>query len=327
MTSRCAAPLFVALLVLLATPTLAADLPPHTVLRLSYEGGGIKGCPDEQMFRDVIRAHTSYDPFSPDAEMRLVVTVLRAGRRYRGRAELRDATGAVLWPRELPPFADCYTVVEGLGFAVSIKLDPVGRTEPKPAAALEEPKPAKPRHFRTDEREPMLATQTGRPWISTGAAMVLGLGMAPRPAAGIAIDVGLRPPNWPEALWVALEARIFPPAEGEADRGPTTVRISQVTVAAVPCGHWRFLFGCGVAEIGNLSGTSDAAHPQTAKLFHLALGMRVGAEWPAVDHLAVRVSGDAILAPIRQELRIEGYPQWVTPVFTGALQAGLVASF
>lgn len=332
MSGRCAAPLLVAFIVLLATPTFAEDLPSRTALRLTYEGGGLKGCPDEQVFRDVMRAHMSYDPFSPSAETRLVVTIVRAGQAYLGRAELRDKAGAVLWPRALPPFTDCYSVVEGLGFAVSVKLDPVGDGGPKPPPSLQESKPPEPNPPRTDEPEPMSVTPAVRPWINVGAALVLGLGLgaAPRPAVGVAVDVGLRLPSWPDALWISLEARAFPPAEGQADVGPTRFRTWQATGAVVPCGHWSVLFGCGVAEMGALwgtTGTSDTAHPQTARLFHFALGARAGAEWQALPHLALRLSGDALLSPVRQRLEVEGELQWVTPLLSAAFEAGVVASF
>lgn len=327
MAGRCAAPLLVSFLFLLSAPAFAADLPPHTALRLTYDAGGLQGCPSEQVFRDVMRAHMRYDPFSPSAETRLVVTIVRSGQAYRGRADLRDKTGAVLWPRALPPFTDCYSLIEGLGLAVSVKLDPVGADGPKSPPSPEASKPSEPKPPRTSESEIISAAPTVRSWINVGAAVVLGLGVAPRPAAGIAIDVGVRPPTWPDAVWVALEARVFPPAEGKAEAGPTRVRTWQMTGAAVPCGHWRALLGCGVVEMGTLSSSGDTMHPQTTMLLHFSLGMRAGAEWQVMDHLALRVSGDALLSPVRQTLRIEGYPQWVTPVFTGAVQAGVVAFF
>ncbi len=330
MLGHCAAPLLVAILVLLSPPTFAADLPPHTALRLTYEVGGLKGCPGEQVFRDVMLARMSYDPFSSDAEARLVVTIVRAGQSYRGRAELRDKAGAVLWPRALSPLNDCYSVVEGLGFAVSVKLDPVGSEVPKPPTSLQESSPPQPSLPRTDEPKPLLATPVVRPWINVGADLVLGLSVAPRPAAGVAAFVGLRLPSWPDSLWISLEARAFPPAEGPADVGLTRVRTWQATGAVVPCGHWRVLFGCGVAEIGTLgatTGASETTHPQTARLSHFALGARAGAEWQVLSHLALRLSGDALLSPVRQTLQIEGILQWVTPFFSATFESGVVASF
>lgn len=331
MSARYTAPISATCLFLLATPTWAAEFPPRSAVRLTYERGGIKGCPDEQVFRDVMRARMSYDPFSPEAEAGLVVTIVREGRAYRGRAELRDGGGAMLWPRTLGPFADCQALVEGLGLAVSVKLDPGGAEVPKAPPPL--PLPLPPEEEETTSPAPIpqrMDDRKVRPWIKLGASMVLGLGVAPRPAAGIAADVGFRLPSWPEALWVALEMRAYPPAEGHADAGTMRVRTWQVTGAAIPCGHWRMLFGCGVVQMGTLWGTADTlgtGHAQTARLVHFSLGGRAGAEWQALDHLALRVSADALLAPLRQGLQVEGVPQWVAPILSGAFEASVVVSF
>ena len=340
MSARYTTPIFAALLFplfFLGTPAWAAESAPRSTVRLIYERRGMKGCPEEQVFRDVLRARMSYDPFYPDAETRLVVTVRRKGQAYRGRAELRSSEGAVLWPRELGPFADCQSLVEGLGLAVSIKLDPGGSegpTAPPPliaaaavavaAAASEEDEAVEP------APAPRAAERKARPWITTGASMVLGLGVAPRPALGVAVESGLRLTSWPEALWVAFEVRGFPPAEGHADVGTKLVRTWRLTGAVIPCGHWRMLFGCGVLEMGTIWGTigpSATGHSQTAQLFHFSAGGRAGAEWRALEHLTLRVSGDVLLSPLRPTLRIEGVPQWATPLFSGAFQAGLVVSF
>ena len=50
-----------------------AELPAHTVVRLDYTAR-VPGCPGGQFLQDVIRARTSYAPFAPAAEVRLVVT-------------------------------------------------------------------------------------------------------------------------------------------------------------------------------------------------------------------------------------------------------------
>ena len=170
MSARYTAPIFTACLLLfflLSTPSWAADLPPRSAVRLTYERGELKRCPEEQVFRDVLRARMSYDPFSPEAEARLVVTIVREGPAYRGRAELRDRAGAVLWPRTLGPFADCQSLVEGLGLAVSIKLDPGGGEEPTP------PPPSPPLPPSPEEKETTAPTPSPRraddvkvrPWI------------------------------------------------------------------------------------------------------------------------------------------------------------------
>jgi hypothetical protein len=296
---------------------LAAD--PVQPVRLDYlRAPGAERCPDEQVFRDVIRARMSHDPFAPTAETRLIVTITREGPFYKGRAELRDRSGALLWPRVLPPFADCHSVVEGLGLAVSVKLDPVGAPAPTPTPPLAPPQ------TRPDSALSPEPQRHDR--FRIGATAVLGLGVAPRPAAGVAVDLGFRPPFWP-TFSLSVEVRAYPPARGPAETGPAQIRTWQITGAAVPCARWSLLFGCAVLELGALSATSNAVHPQTATLFHLNAGPRVGVEWAFTDHLALRVSGDLLFAPVRQALRIEGQPQWTAPVAAGAVGLGLVTFF
>jgi hypothetical protein len=310
-----------ALFVLMSIPASAAEppaeLPAHTLVHLDYTTRD-PACPDSQFLQDVIAARTSYAPFAPAAVTRLVVTVGREGQGYTARAVLRDKSGAVLYTRERGPLSDCQQVVEGLGFAVSVKLDPGGRPSapsPQPASpsaplpVKEEPAPSPPPEPRARRR--------------VGAALAFGLGVAPRPVVGFALDVGLR---WP-AFSIALEGRVFPSAEGPADTSLVQLRTWQITGAVVPCGHWRWIFGCGLVEMGALSATSDARSPRTGTAFHFATGLRGGVEWQGWEHLALRASGDLLVAPWRTALRVEGGAQFTTPIFSGVFGAGVVASF
>ena len=297
-----------------------AELPAHTVVRLDYTARD-PACPGGQFLQDVIRARTSYAPFAPAAEVRLVVTVGHDNHGYTARAVIRDKRGASLYKREWGPRADCQSVVEGLGFAVSIELDPGGDPGPPPPQPLPPPPPRPPVETTEPAKAPAVVEE--RAGRRIGAALAFGLGVAPRPAVGFAIDVGLR---WP-AFSLALEGRIFPSAEGPADTGLVQLRTWQITGAVVPCGHWRWLFGCGVVEMGALSATSDARTPMTMTLFHVAGGVRGGVEWQGWEHLALRASGDALFAPWRSALLVNNKPAWTTPVLVGLFGAGLVASF
>ncbi len=254
------------------------------------------------------------------------MTITREGRMYKGHAEVRSEVGALLYTRERGPGADCQMIVEGLGFAISVALDPSGQAgeeaQQPPAPAGPEPPvkqvtaPAPPAPALLEEKEPFR--------IRIGASAVLGLGVAPRPAAGVAIDVGLR---W-STFSLALEARAYPPAEGAAETGLVQLHTWQSTGAVVPCGHWRWLFGCGIVEMGVLTGTSAARISETTTFFHIAGGLRAGVEWRAWEHLALRASGDLLFAPRRLTLNLDDYePIWTAPVMSGAFGVGFVVSF
>ena len=297
-----------------------AELPAHTVVRLDYTAR-VPGCPGGQFLQDVIRARTSYAPFAPAAEVRLVVTVRHDRQGYMARAVIRDKRGASLYAREWGPRADCQSVVEGLGFAVSVALDPGGNPSPLPPQPLPPPPPPTPAENTEPAKAPVVVEE--RAGRRIGAALAFGLGVAPRPAVGFAIDVGLR---WP-AFSLALEGRVFPSAEGPADTGLVQLRTWQITGAVVPCGHWRWLFGCGVVQLGALSATSDARSPQSPTVFHVAGGVRGGVEWQGWEHLALRVSGDMLVAPWRSALSFNNEIAWTTPILVGSFGAGFVASF
>ena len=229
---------------------------------------------------------------------------------------IRDESEALLYARERGPGADCYAMVDGLGFALSVALDPSGRSvTPSPPSA---PKPP-----TIEQPAPVLPLPEAPARRRVGAALAFGIGVAPRPAFGLAIDVGLR---W-RSFALAMEGRIFPSARGAADTGVVEIRTWQITGAVVPCGHWRWLFGCGIVEMGALSATSDARTPATTTLFHVAGGVRGGVEWQAWDHLAVRASGDVLVAPWRATMLVDNEPAWTTRIVSGAFGAGLVASF
>jgi hypothetical protein len=101
-------------------------------------------CPDESYFRDTVERRVSYAPFAVDAPARLVVTISREGSHYRGRWEVFDAAGLVR-RRDIPPagvaaLPDCYNLVQGVGLAFAVELEPLGRpavpVEPAPSLPL-----------------------------------------------------------------------------------------------------------------------------------------------------------------------------------------------
>jgi hypothetical protein len=312
-----------ALLLLASRPALAADAGARTPVRLTYQRApGAESCPDEPVFRAVVAARTSFDPFRADAPEHLSVVLTRRGRTYVGRAELRDARGALVWPRELAPMEDCASVVEGLGFAVAVKLDPAGPppAAPPPSAPAPAPPPVAPLPAR-DAPVPPAAPAPRRFRLSL--AGLAGFGLSPAVVAGgAALGFGVA---W-QPVTISIEARAFPVAKGTAEGGGM-ITIGRYAGALVPCAHWRLLAGCAQVELGALRATSDAAHPQAVLLFQASLGLRAAVEVPIVDRLALRVSGDALFGLLRSTLQLDGRTAWVSPVASATLGGGLVTFF
>src|SRR5262245_62051222 len=117
-----------AIAVMLASLRTSAAPGPSTALprtlRLEYTlGPGVGKCPTEGTLRNVIGANMTFDPFVAEAPERLLVSIQRKGRKFHGLAEIRDRTGAVLWSFPVA-VSDCHLVVDGLGFAIGVALDP-----------------------------------------------------------------------------------------------------------------------------------------------------------------------------------------------------------
>jgi hypothetical protein len=103
-----------------------------------------------------------------------------------------------------------------------------------------------------------------------------------------------------------------------------------VTDAGVACGHFaRYLFACGIAELGALHGTGSAmgllAQPATS--FYGAAGGRGGAELPVHPHVALRISVDALLTFARPVLTAGNAPVYQASLVSGTAGGGVVFTF
>ncbi len=322
---------------LVGVPAFAADpLPPALVpspsprpVRLDYQRGpGAERCPDEQAFRDAAGAQaiTSAPLFAPEAPARLAVTLGRRGYGYEGTTTLYSATGAVLWTRTLPPpsyppATSCPSLVESLALSATNEIDPavpVPLPLPPPPVALPIAVPRKP------DEPPPLPVERWPFAFRIGAAFVVDLATAPRPAAGLSVDLGFR------VSWFSLEmeGRWAPPA-GTSIEG-AEVSTTRFAVALVPCAHAAIFVGCALAELGPIRGaiTAPGLVPATNETLYVAVGGRVGLEVPLVPRrLFLRPTLDLLIAVQRTEFRISLQRRWDTPTVAAAGGLGLFAAF
>ncbi len=295
-------------------PPLVPEAP--RAVRLDYiRGPGAEPCPPAEVFRDALGARMRFDPFDPNATARLVVTVVREGRRFRGAAEIRHEGSVRGWFDALGPSADCNALMDALAVSVAVELDKSSSTPPSPGEG-------------SPPKEPTKGQPTSPPrsfLVRLGAAASLSVGSAPGVAFGVTADAGLR---WSWAS-VALEGRADFPASAEVKGLRLTS--SRYAGALVPCGHWGgrwgSLFGCALVELGALRLTNDAPHPTPASGFYAAAGARGGVEVVLVNHLAARLTADALGTFQRSTLIVDGRPVWTTPAASGAFGLGLVTFF
>lgn len=165
--------------------------------------------------------------------------------------------------------------------------------------------------------------------------MTAGLTANVGPAFGIMGDIRY---DW---FSLGLELRGVPPAvayaaepiPGKKQNLPRVeIDVSQWTALLVPCGRWKYLVGCAVAQAGLLyvQGPIDGgAHP------NITFGPRLGFEVPFAERFAVFGFGEALFmaygAQATFNLDAPGLPApnvtWKQSIVSGFFGAGLSVKF
>jgi hypothetical protein len=332
----------------IVAPAGAADPPAMMSLDFRREPGA-EACPDEQEFRDAMTANVHRTLFDPAGAARLVVRLQGRSGWYRGVAELRDAAGVPIFT--IPPVGpiprDCSAVADSLALSIAIKVDPRGRppAAPEPVAASHRlfgvdgevlpmpPPPGQPPATTPDASAPAPAPPEPEQRIRLGMSGGVAIAAVPGWAPSFALDVGVRWRDRPLSL--AFEGAFVPSASGDVTvmaSGPHLVHVTayRATGAGVACGHFlRYLFACGIAELGALHATSSAmslvAQPATA--FYGAAGGRGGAEFPVHPHVALRIAADALVTFARPVFDAGGAPVFEASLVSGTAGGGVVFTF
>jgi len=302
-------------------------------LRLEYVGA--ERCPDASFFRErvLLKRPSRVDPFVADAPARLVVTLSHDATGYRGHWDAIDAAGTVLQRHDLGPVSNCHDLADGLAFGFVLRFDdpnappaPVPQPPPSPVPLVLPP---------TTPIERPLPPPPPPPagHVLLGLSGLLGLATTPAPAGGAVLALGWRAPWWS----VSVEGRALLTLNAPVDGGHH-VTLHRVTGAVLPCLHWRWLFGCGVLELGELGGSGDARVPGADSAFIATLGGRGGVDFPLSARLALRVAVDGFGTIQPAIVRVGGagslvdgvyvgQSRWETPAGGALVGAGLLAFF
>ena len=297
---------------------------PH-VARLEYLlAPGAKGCSPEAVFRSAVGSQVGHAVLAAGAPALLRVTLSRRAKdgHYEAALDLFDTSSALLLHQVTPPSDRCSDAVQAAAVIAAETLDPVHVERPSP------PPPPPPVTIAVPAPPPVIAAEPS-PWEGhAGLGSWLGLGVAPRPAAGLSGEVGIR---W-RMVSLSGELRWDPPAGVEAGDG---ARLStwRLIGAALPCGHlsWESwgLFGCGVVQAGKIWGRSEGVPaPATIGEPYLGMGARFGAElrlMPITPHLGLRLSADVLGNVTRSTFLIDDRAVWTTPRLAGGVGLGVFA--
>jgi hypothetical protein len=280
----------IAALVLAASPR-RADAATDTVVQLDYQADEQSGCVGEDELRRMVTAQLGHDPFRPDADQRVAISIARTDAGFRARIVWTEADGRQVGERLLSSRnRDCHEIAANVAFAVALQLQLVDRGAPNDAgdagadAERPPPKPA-------GEADRTAAPKPEAPTVPTGPSDVpvpveptgLSLAVGAGPAVGIAMT--------PEAtafgrLFVVASGRRFS-AEiaGDAalastlrESDGTGIVVTAMGSSAAGCAHVSVVSACVLGRLGWLRARGmGITMPKTSWGQFTEVGLRLAA--------------------------------------------------
>jgi len=280
------------------------------------------GCGNEATFRHTLALFLdAADPFDPNAPDVVRVTFTKIPGGYRGAVQYTPPNGEP-WPTEEKLGPLCQLIYLSVARLASRHVPDPPPKAPEPAPATPEltKQPPDPPPFRTLSSwapPPMPPENLRRPDPSPPPSppghkvdLAIGLSGFVLMSAGYTANVGLgfqlgaelrSAKDESDIFRLGLEIRGLVPGIAYArdrldpkvlDTIPQELDVSQLSTQLVPCVRWKYLLGCGVAQLNvvfmqNKGGmVSDWA---------FGFGPRLGLEVPFAERFAVRAFGEALV--------------------------------
>jgi hypothetical protein len=324
----------------IATTAMAA--PPRSAQLKYSRSAGASDCPDVDAVRAEVAARLGYEPFDDHAALLVSATVNRTGHTLEARIEITGADGKSVAERKLVSRqSDCLELASAMELAISIAVDPLAGSRPRPApppppvpaAPPPPPPPPAPPPRVIVVREPAPPSPPPPrpapvPIVFQVRLGALGaVGSTPGAAVGGNVQVSVRRGSFS----LGLEAR------GDL-ASTTTLYFNGAQVGAfdtsvlmgslVPCATRGLFEGCALLAAGVIRASArDLQMPQQVSAPYLAVGARVGMEIPLGSILSIGLHGD-VLAPVTETvLRVSGQAVWNSPSISGALGLTVGARF
>lgn len=323
--------------------------PDRKAPRLAYVRGPAECLSEEDFRREVAIWLDGRDHFDSTAPDVLSVRFEKGGAGYHGIVTYTDANG-VTEPPDVQTSDNCEVLARWVALSASGFIprrltraavrDPAA-ARPPPCSSCETSPPGPwvppvlpPQRF--EPRRPPEKEMDVTIGLSGLVLMTAGFTANVGPGFGLMADVRY---GW---FSFGLEARgifpgrvyarepIFPDDPTKATREQEG-DLSQWTVALVPCGRWKYLFGCVVGQLGGIVHQDALAMDVS---FNLNLGPRLGVEVPITERFAIFGFGDALFAT---QLMVVNYnidndvpaanTRWVQSPVSGFFGAGATVLF
>ena len=316
-------PVFPALVIVTVLASPAHAERPHAALTLEYAPGALAAsCPKEKLLHDEIGRRIGYDPFASGSPARLTVTIERSKQAYRVIGKIRDGDRDTFTDTFVD--ANCTSAVTMMARALAADLTTIPEPEPVPVV---EPVPA-PDSLPATSPPPVVALPAPLPeraHLRAAAGVAVAFNLSPAVLTGPVVSAGVRY----SFVSVALEGRaLFGPT---VDTGGVGVTSSYYAGSLGACGHYAALFGCGRVELGSLRFALPEGVKHAPLDFVVAgAGLRIGAEWFFVEHVALNGYADLrvdLTRPIELRSAVDYRVAWASSQPSLGMGLGLVISY
>jgi hypothetical protein len=311
----------------MAAPSAASGAT-DTRVRLEYRADEQGGCAAEDELRRMVTGQLGHDPFRPDADQRVAVTIAKTEGGFQGRIVWTDANGRSVGERLLTSRSrDCREIAANVAFAVALQLQLVERGASNDAgdatSTTESPPPTT---AEGDNRPPAIVAPPSPPveappaagasspapvQLAVGAGPAVGIGMTPGAAAFGRLFVAARVGRLSGEI--AADAAL-PATHREWDGAGIVV--TAMGTSAAGCSHVAFASACLLGRLGWLRarGTGITA-PATNWGRFGEVGMRLAAARD-IGRFTVGVHADGLVMLSRWNVVFNGDAVvWSVPRF------------
>src|SRR5262245_14153903 len=260
-----------------------------------------------------------HDPFHPDAEQRMAITIAKTEAGFQGRIAWTEADGRPLGERLLSSRSrDCQEIAANVAFAVALQLQLVDRPASNDAGAAVPSTAPPPRPSDDGNRGPAssgLATEAppgqaspARWRLAVGAGPAVGLGMTPEAAAFGRLFVAARFRRL--SAEIAADAAL-PATQREPDG--TGVVVNAMGSSAAGCAHVSFASACLLGRLGWIRARGEGvALPSTSWGRFSEVGMRL-AGTRELGRFIVSVHADGLVMLSRWNVVLNDAVVWSVP--------------